>query len=77
MPEVAAVSACPTFIQHIAGTVQRETQAGFTVIVGAHARDKPPDFLSLVTGQIPGHQDFGPRWPEANNRRYNISVQPR
>ena len=54
LPEIAAVRPCPAFVQHIAGTVQRQAQARFPVIVGAHSRDKGTDFLLLVTGQLPG-----------------------
>ena len=54
LPEIPAVSARPAFVQHIAATVQRQAQARFPVIVGAHPRDKGTDFLLFVTGQLPG-----------------------
>lgn len=54
LPEIAAVRPCPAFVQHIADAVQRQAQARFPVIVGAHPRDKGTDFFLLVTGQLPG-----------------------
>ena len=64
LPEIAAVGSRPPFPQHIALTVQRQA-AILPVIVGAHLRDQFSDTFSLVTGQLPAHQDFGPTWPEA------------
>ena len=61
LPEVAAVGPRPPLAQHIALTVQRQT-AIVPVIVGAHLRDQFADTFSLVTGQLPAHQDFGPTW---------------
>ena len=66
LPEVAAIGPCPTLAKHITLTIQRQA-AILPVIIGAHLRDQFSDTLSLVTGQFPAHQDFGPTWPEGRN----------
>ncbi len=66
LPEVAAIGPCPTLAKHITLTSQRQA-AILPVIIGAHLRDQFSDTLSLVTGQFPAHQDFGPTWPEGRN----------
>lgn len=66
LPEVAAIGPCPTLAKHITLTSQRQA-ALLPVIIGAHLRDQFSDTLSLVTGQFPAHQDFGPTWPEGRN----------
>ena len=72
LPEIAAVGARPPFHQHIAGAVQREAQGLPAVIVGAHLRNKPPDFLPLITGQLPAHYCFGPTWPEVRGSTMRV-----
>ena len=70
--KVAAVRARPPFPQHIAGAVQREAQGLPAVIVGAHLRNKPPDFLPLITGQLPAHYCLGPTWPEVRGSTIRV-----
>lgn len=71
--EIAAERTRPAFPQHVAGTVQRKADVLPAVIVGAPARDKPPDSFPLVPGQLPAHgQCPGPGWPEARGSTIRV-----
>ena len=73
--EILAVRARPPFVQHVAGTIQRQA-AVFRVVVGAHARHQLADSRPFAPGQFAGFRlhslhsfHFGPTWPEVASLR--------
>ncbi|OPX92568.1 MAG: hypothetical protein A4E53_00433 [Pelotomaculum sp. PtaB.Bin104] len=73
--KILAVRARPTFVQHVAGTVQRQASV-FRVIVGAHAHHQFADRRPFAPGQFAGFRfrllhsfHFGPTWPEVASLR--------